>query len=59
MYSTTALAKNPKFTGRIMGTHQQLDQSARKVLTRYLPKGKYFRLRRTSYILKVRVGQMD
>lgn len=42
MYSTTALAKNPKFTGRIMGTHQQLDQSARKVLTRYLPKGKYF-----------------
>ena len=42
MYSTTALAKNPKFTGRIMGTHQQIDQSARKVLTRYLPKGKYF-----------------
>lgn len=42
MYSTTALAKNPRFTGRVMGTHQQLDQIARKVLTRYLPKGKYF-----------------
>lgn len=42
MYSTTALAKNPRLTGRVMGTHQQLDQIARKVLTRYLPKGKYF-----------------
>lgn len=42
MYSTTTLAKNPKFTGKYMGTHQQLDQVARKILARHLPHGKYF-----------------
>lgn len=42
MYSTTTLAKNSKFTGKIVGTHQQLDQAARKVLAKHLPRGKYF-----------------
>ncbi len=42
MYSTTTLAKNSKFTGKIVGTHQQLDQAARKVLARHLPRGRYF-----------------
>ncbi len=42
MYSTTALSKNSKFSGKIIGTHQQLDQAARKILTHFLPRGKYF-----------------
>lgn len=42
MYATTTLVKNSKLSGRVIGTHQQLDQIARKVLTRHLPKGKYF-----------------
>lgn len=41
MYATTTMVKNPKFTGKHMGTHQQLDQAARKVLARYL-RGRYF-----------------
>ncbi len=35
------MVKNPKFSGKHMGTHQQLDQAARKILTRHL-KGRYF-----------------
>lgn len=42
MYSTTTLSKNSKFSGRIVGTHQRLDQAARKALARHLPRGKYF-----------------
>lgn len=42
MYSTTALVKNSKFTGKLVGTHQQLDQAARRILARHLPRGRYF-----------------
>lgn len=42
MYSTTTLVKNSKLTGKLVGTHQQLDQAARKVLAKHLPRGKYF-----------------
>lgn len=42
MYSTTTLAKSSKFSGRIVGTHQQLDLAARKILGQHLPRGKYF-----------------
>lgn len=42
MYSTTTLAKNSRFTGKLVGTHQQIDQAARKVLAKHLPRGKYF-----------------
>ncbi len=42
MYATTAIAKNSKFSGRFIGTHQQLDKVARRTLTNLLPKGYYF-----------------
>jgi len=42
MYSTTTIVKNSKFSGKIVGTHQRIDQAARKALTRYVPRGKYF-----------------
>lgn len=42
MYSTTTLSKNTKLTGKLVGTHQQIDQAARKVLAKHLPRGKYF-----------------
>lgn len=42
MYSTTALVKNSKLSGKIIGTHQQLDQIACQILTRQLPRGRYF-----------------
>lgn len=42
MYSTTAIVKNSKFSGRIVGTHQQLDKAARRILGRMLPRGCYF-----------------
>ena len=42
MYSTLTIAKNSKLTGKIVGTHQLLDQSARRALTKLLPRGKYF-----------------
>lgn len=42
MFSTIALAKNSKFTGKIVGTHQRLDQAARRSLGRVLPRTKYF-----------------
>lgn len=42
MYSTTTLSKNSKLTGKIVGTHQQMDQAARKVLMHFLSRGKYF-----------------
>ncbi len=32
MYATTAIIKNSKLSGRIVGTHQQLDKAARRVL---------------------------
>lgn len=42
MFSTTTIIKNSKFSGRIVGTHQRLDQVARRALTRNLLKGNYF-----------------
>ncbi len=42
MFSTTAIAKGTKFSGRVMGTHQRLDQAARRSLGQILPHGKYF-----------------
>lgn len=42
MYSTTALVKNSKLSGKLIGTHQQLDQAARQILARQLPRGRYF-----------------
>lgn len=42
MYSTTTLAKNSHFTGKYLGTHQLLDQAARKILAQQLPEGYYF-----------------
>lgn len=42
MFSTTAIAKESKFSGKIVGTHQRLDQAARRSLSRLLPRGKYF-----------------
>ncbi len=42
MYSTTTIVKNSKLSGKIVGTHQRIDQAARKALSRYLPRGKYF-----------------
>ncbi len=42
MYSTTTLVKNSKFSGRIVGTHQQLDEVARKTLRRWLPRSCFF-----------------
>ncbi len=41
MYATTTIARDSKLTGKLVGTHQQLDQAARKVLARHLH-GKYF-----------------
>lgn len=42
MYATTTLVKNPKLNGRRIGTHQQLDRAARKILARHLQYGWYF-----------------
>ncbi len=42
MFSTTAIVKNSKFSGKIVGTHQRIDQAARLSITKVLPKGKYF-----------------
>lgn len=42
MYSTTTLVKNSKFSGRVVGTHQRLDQAARLSLAKILAKNKYF-----------------
>jgi len=42
MFSTTTIVKNSKFSGKIMGTHQKLDQAARRSLAKVLPRGKYF-----------------
>lgn len=42
MYSTTTISKNSKFSGRIVGTHQRLDQAARKALAHHLSRGRYF-----------------
>lgn len=42
MFSTIAIAKNSQFTGKIVGTHQRLDQAARRSLGQILPKTKYF-----------------
>lgn len=42
MYSTTALIKSSKFSGKLVGTHQRLDQVARKLLSHYLPRHQYF-----------------
>lgn len=42
MYSTTTLVKNSKLNGKLVGTHQLLDQAARKLLAKHLPRGKFF-----------------
>lgn len=42
MYSTTTIVKNSKLSGKIVGTHQLLDQAARKLLAKHLPRGKFF-----------------
>lgn len=42
MYATTTLAKNSRLTGKLVGTHQQIDQAARKILAKHLPRGYYF-----------------
>lgn len=42
MFSTVAIVKNSKFSGKMVGTHQRLDQAARLSLGRVLPKDKYF-----------------
>lgn len=42
MYSTTTIVKNSKLSGKIVGTHQRIDQAARRALSRYIPRGKYF-----------------
>ena len=42
MYSTTTLVKNPKLNGKLVGTHQVLDRAARKILSKHLPRSKYF-----------------
>lgn len=42
MFSTIALAKNSKFSGQIVGTHQRLDQAARRSLAPLLSRGQYF-----------------
>lgn len=42
MYSTTTLSKNTKLTGKLVGTHQQIDQAARKILSKHLPRDVFF-----------------
>ena len=42
MYSTVGIIKNPKFSGRLTGTHQKLDRAARSALGRQLPRRVYF-----------------
>ncbi len=42
MFSTIALAKNSKFTGQMMGTHQRIDQAARRTLSMVLPRARFF-----------------
>ncbi len=42
MFSTIALAKDSKLSGKMVGTHQKLDQAARASLGKILPRGKYF-----------------
>lgn len=42
MYSTLAIRKNSRLSGRLMGTHQQLDKISRQVLGKHLPKGVFF-----------------
>lgn len=42
MYSTTAIVKNSKFSGKIVGTHQQLDKVSRRLLSKFLKHSQYF-----------------
>lgn len=42
MFATTTLIKNSKFTGKVIGTHQQLDKSARQLLGFFLPREAFF-----------------
>lgn len=42
MFSTIAIVKNSKFSGKMVGTHQRLDQAARRSLAKVLPKNKFF-----------------
>lgn len=42
MYSTLAVMKNSKASGKLMGTHQKLDRIARRALGALLPRKVYF-----------------
>ena len=42
MYSTLAIKKSSKKSGRIIGTHQKLDKLAYKIVTKKLPEGTKF-----------------
>ncbi|MBR1801972.1 hypothetical protein IJ768_01945 [Candidatus Saccharibacteria bacterium] len=42
MYSTIAIKKDSKRSGRIIGTHQKLDKIAHKIVVKNLPKGVKF-----------------
>lgn len=42
MFSTTAIKKDSQFSGKVVGTHQRLDQAARRSLSMVLPHGKFF-----------------
>lgn len=42
MYSTIPISKSSNFSGKLVGTHQRLDQAARRLLGTQLPKNRYF-----------------
>ncbi len=42
MFSTTAIKKDSNFSGKIVGTHQRLDQAARRSLGQVISRGRYF-----------------
>lgn len=42
MYSTVGLLKNSKHSGKLVGTHQRLDRTARAYMSKLMPKGMYF-----------------
>ena len=42
MYSTIALVKNTKLTGKLVGTHQKIDKIAHSLLLKNVPKNTFF-----------------
>lgn len=42
MYSTIGILKNSKKSGRLVGTHQKIDRTARRLFTRLAPKKTFF-----------------